>query len=843
MKKMYVTFVLLGFYLINLFSVTTLTVPGQYATILSACYDAVTLTGDVVIEVSYDIYDAGIFINLGVNGPNSLSIIGLNTPIIDCSYITTAPVYVNYDGSSYKHVKISGFEIINASEWPGILVTNPISCGLDIEISKNIIYDSSNGYENNGGIQVFNAAKCFISNNTISRTVYSADCIGILIHDNVNNVLIEDNSVSNFEIGIKMNETSGSIINNSVEITHNYSDGIGVYISASCVDVINNLIKVYPSLDNHDNVGINDNFFMLSTTIINNTIIGFGENTTGYKGTTDKFINNIMWDLDQNLEIIPSEPFEVNYCCFNGTIPDECQPASGNNYNTNSNPEFTVDYHLSEDSIWLIDHADPDTDDDDILWQYDPDDRDVDGTRMDMGCYPYLHDYDTKVFTKGVHWISFPILTQDDIYEPEDPPSIYDQIFQDAYYLNNDGGLLQDESGNSTILGFERIDGKRFDTEMSIIPDGPSWDDYDSDFNNMLFRHEGYKISIDDDITTPTELPVGNSNNERLPTNHEIAGTMGFGEYHWIGYWLLEPQNIVDAFGGNSSNPTDNLWRYVEKVKAEDWYYDRCSSNRGAGAAEPVSWATDSKILEYGKMYMVWFKDQSVSDFKWYTSSTVEEPTKKEKSENFDYTEKPDYEVIDVVDIPENVSEIGVFEEDTCVGAVVVQNPSEQILVYSDNANRDQVPFSFEIITNGRSINQPIMNYTVFNVDSGEFENGYVVSGQQESSVVMFGDIGEPDDNVPVIEKTQLYNNYPNPFNPETNISFSIPVEQKVKITIYNLKGQKVRQLLSGQFESGRHSVVWEGKDDNGKQVGSGLYFYKLKTDNKEFSKKMLLLK
>ncbi|MDO9576344.1 MAG: T9SS type A sorting domain-containing protein [Candidatus Cloacimonadales bacterium] len=76
-----------------------------------------------------------------------------------------------------------------------------------------------------------------------------------------------------------------------------------------------------------------------------------------------------------------------------------------------------------------------------------------------------------------------------------------------------------------------------------------------------------------------------------------------------------------------------------------------------------------------------------------------------------------------------------------------------------------------------------------------------------------------------------LNGNYPNPFNPVTTISFSIPNESKIELSVFNLKGQKVRALVKDSFESGNHSIVWNGKDDTDKSVSSGIYFYKLKVN------------
>jgi len=101
----------------------------------------------------------------------------------------------------------------------------------------------------------------------------------------------------------------------------------------------------------------------------------------------------------------------------------------------------------------------------------------------------------------------------------------------------------------------------------------------------------------------------------------------------------------------------------------------------------------------------------------------------------------------------------------------------------------------------------------------------------------------EMEDNL--IHNTKFtLSNYPNPFNPETKIFFSIPKESKIDLTIYNIKGQKVKQLVRDQLSTGQHSVVWNGDDESGKSVCSGIYYYKLNVNGKtEAVKKCLLLK
>lgn len=92
---------------------------------------------------------------------------------------------------------------------------------------------------------------------------------------------------------------------------------------------------------------------------------------------------------------------------------------------------------------------------------------------------------------------------------------------------------------------------------------------------------------------------------------------------------------------------------------------------------------------------------------------------------------------------------------------------------------------------------------------------------------------------------TELYGNYPNPFNPTTQISYGLNKESQVALYIYNTKGQKVRTLVNQVQQPGYYNLEWHGKDDNNKQVTSGVYFYELFVEESDYTcvKKMLLLK
>ncbi len=94
------------------------------------------------------------------------------------------------------------------------------------------------------------------------------------------------------------------------------------------------------------------------------------------------------------------------------------------------------------------------------------------------------------------------------------------------------------------------------------------------------------------------------------------------------------------------------------------------------------------------------------------------------------------------------------------------------------------------------------------------------------------------------IQEAMLLSSFPNPFNPTTTISFNVSQTSSfVTLVIYNIKGQKVKTLISDQLSAGDHSVIWNGTDNNNKSVYSGIYFYKLNAGKYETTKKMILLK
>jgi len=94
-----------------------------------------------------------------------------------------------------------------------------------------------------------------------------------------------------------------------------------------------------------------------------------------------------------------------------------------------------------------------------------------------------------------------------------------------------------------------------------------------------------------------------------------------------------------------------------------------------------------------------------------------------------------------------------------------------------------------------------------------------------------------------VPKEFSISQNYPNPFNPHTVIEYALPKESKVKIVVYNILGQRVRILKDEIEKEGYKRVIWDGRDDTGSEVASGIYFYRIVAGDFVKAKKMMMVK
>jgi hypothetical protein len=130
------------------------------------------------------------------------------------------------------------------------------------------------------------------------------------------------------------------------------------------------------------------------------------------------------------------------------------------------------------------------------------------------------------------------------------------------------------------------------------------------------------------------------------------------------------------------------------------------------------------------------------------------------------------------------------------------------------------------------------VNLGLFTATSDEDITPVVVPGY-----IRYGAVSVDDDNSALPTDYAVRQNYPNPFNPETNFEYQLPKAGHVSIEIYNILGQNVRNLLSADQEAGVYTAHWNGMNNNGARVPSGIYFYRVTAGEFSAVKKMIMLK
>ncbi|MFO7895932.1 MAG: FlgD immunoglobulin-like domain containing protein, partial [Candidatus Cloacimonadales bacterium] len=185
------------------------------------------------------------------------------------------------------------------------------------------------------------------------------------------------------------------------------------------------------------------------------------------------------------------------------------------------------------------------------------------------------------------------------------------------------------------------------------------------------------------------------------------------------------------------------------------------------------------------------------------------------------------------------------------------------INIYSGAISGQTPNFYFDDVSIFKVTDRPVLSYDVYLDDTlvgnttettymleeltngEEYTAGVVAifeSGDSEMTEITFtysGTFSEGD----LVLTTALNGNYPNPFNPTTTISFSLAETANVDLKVYNAKGQVVKTLVAGEMNADNHTVVWNGDDNNGKSVSSGVYFYRMSTKGFSSTHKMMLIK
>jgi hypothetical protein len=171
----------------------------------------------------------------------------------------------------------------------------------------------------------------------------------------------------------------------------------------------------------------------------------------------------------------------------------------------------------------------------------------------------------------------------------------------------------------------------------------------------------------------------------------------------------------------------------------------------------------------------------------------------------------------------------------------IIESPSSEIdslMAYIDLMNLDLLTGNQDSLRKATSFF--IDNSTVYSIDHFEHKRNNLIDNMLNLDV----DDNMQDEYLASIVEAKFSGNYPNPFNPETAISYTLPKQGNVQISIYNIKGQKVKTLVKNNSDAGRYTIVWNGKDTNEREVASGVYLYRLVFNGKNVDvKKCILMK
>jgi len=170
--------------------------------------------------------------------------------------------------------------------------------------------------------------------------------------------------------------------------------------------------------------------------------------------------------------------------------------------------------------------------------------------------------------------------------------------------------------------------------------------------------------------------------------------------------------------------------------------------------------------------------------------------------------------------------------------------PLSNVIVMLSNSQGQLIGFSRTDSEGNYYIsNVPTDSYTVSAVKMGyatSTQDVYLI-GNDFLNLSLMAPTANDDSVLPVL--SGKVSNYPNPFNPNTTISLALAKDSDVTVRIYNVKGQVIKNLLNGKVKAGSHTLQWNGTDDNGSPVSSGIYLVKLQGEGFASSRKMTLMK
>ncbi len=547
----------------------------------------------------------------------------------------------------------------------------------------------------------------------------------------------------------------------------------------------------------------------LSGALIENcTIADNGVANEGRFGA-NSYLNSILWGN----ETLNTGLASTYYYC------DTQSPVSGAN-NISLDPRFEDPANGVYTLKWDVSGPSPCIDAGDPSSSLDPD-----GTRRDMGYQYYPHEIKTYSFDittqRGIFWKCFPVV--DTVSAPQ------------GRAWNELGYMFQDHMAFNPTPQLEEVywsyDGDR--AHMYYYNLGQSWQN--DDYN--VTAPKGFKLYFDPS-EQPDDLVISGfrADPNTVPVEWYV-GSGGSYFSNWIGYFVPHTQDIAFSFSGLIPNGGGATYLdYIYSIKTQHWSTSRLERALGS------RWIVDPAGFTFseGTMVMLELIDGAPSQMFWQHIGEAASAYTRQIPTQFTYTEKLDYTPLYVDLDPSNLpDEIGVFAGDQCIGAVVVDNQVMDINLYYDSAKaNDEIQIALYYGAKGKP---ELQEFKVYDRSLSIFTPKKLKLGDLEdyAYISLKGDGEDSANPSPVI----LNQNYPNPFNPTTQISFYLGRDLPVALEIFNVKGQKVKSLCVGELSVGLHSFVWNGDDQAGSPVSSGIYFYRLTTPDGTLSNKMILMK
>ena len=291
----------------------------------------------------------------------------------------------------------------------------------------------------------------------------------------------------------------------------------------------------------------------------------------------------------------------------------------------------------------------------------------------------------------------------------------------------------------------------------------------------------------------------------------------------------VEEDDIISFYTKISCEEDQNdNWDYLA------FYIDNVEQDRWDGE---VSWGYQSYAVTAGNRTFKWkyLKDGSVSsgsdcawlDYITFPSVAPQPPVLVFNPEEFAFEALLNEVITDDLTIENTGSGIGTYSIE-----LIYTGDWLELDSYSGDVEPDEIDtIELTIDPNG--------------LENGDYSAEISITDNRNITVIpvtLTVDMVDVDNTL--INANTLVGNHPNPFNPSTTISFSIADQSNIEVSIYSIKGQKINTLVKDSFGTGVHTTVWNGNDDSGEPVSSGVYFYKLNVNGKtEATKKMLLLK